>query len=343
VTVLKQSEKIHRIALGCNTRRLLTLSDPKEELQLWDTATGEPAGKPFHAPASVSHLDLAEDGRTVLIGNHGRTFRLYQGETGEPIGKEVDIPGNVAGAEISADGKLAVAGCRDFTLHLIDMVAGQVRKSEKLHNQLDVVAFAGDGKSVVTGTWSSTVFQRAVPSFEPIGKPVGVHGAVLSLAVTRDGRTFLAGAHGPYNSILGQTVPGRTLGLPLRHYARQAVFSPGGDIVMTGSDPTMRLWDVRSGKQVGPNLTHPGIGTGGCRRSVFFADDRTLVSAGTDKMVRRWPVPVPIAGTPERLTLWVQALTGMALDAHGGIAMLPATEWQRIRDRLDAQPTSPLP
>src|SRR5205823_7511321 len=121
-------------------------------------------------------------------------------------------------------------------------------------------------------------------SLEPLGKPVPAFGAVCGLAATFDGQTFVAGAHGPGHSVLGQTNPGKVLGLPLRHLAQDAAFTPDGRIALTCNGSSLRLWDIASGKQVGPNLTLPPHQH---RRTTVFGDNHTALAVRNDGIVRR--------------------------------------------------------
>jgi len=72
----------------------------------------------------------------------------------------------------------------------------------------------------------------------------------------------------------------------------------------------------------------------------FSPDGRTIVTGGGDRSKRTgsaslWPGLVPLRGTPERLVLWVQVLTGQELDDDGVARWLDAPAWQERRRRLD--------
>jgi hypothetical protein len=48
-----------------------------------------------------------------------------------------------------------------------------------------------------------------------------------------------------------------------------------------------------------------------------------------------WYTPEPLAGTPERLTAWVEALTRMTLGANDAWRVLNDAAWEDRRDRLN--------
>jgi WD40 repeat protein len=343
---LKSPGKVSYLVLNRTGSHVAIRSDPTGELRVWDTSTGRAVGGAFRPAKGLHQFDLTADGQTVLVVGDANVLRRFRAGTGEQLGKDVPTGLAILDVKISPNGQLAVVGSRqgddDGNLHLFDLTTGACLGKAKVSGWAASVYFVGDGKSVLTGTWHSTVHQFAVPTMERIGEPVPVFGAVQGLSASSDGRTFLAGAWGPLHSILGQTNPRRLLGLPLRHLAHDAAFTPDGRIALTGHEKTVRLWDVGSGKQVGPNLTLPQHGWSR-NPSVVFADDHTLVAIRTDGIVRRWPVPDPIDGSPTRLGLWVQSLTGMSLDVHGGVSMLTAEEWQKVREKMDALPGARLP
>ena len=110
-----------------------------------------------------------------------------------------------------------------------------------------------------------------------------------------------------------------------------AAFSPDGRCVLTGSrDNTTRLWDVATGKPIGPPIPHPGSVV----RVAFGLDGTTILTATEDEMARQWQVPTAMPGTAEHLELWAQVVTGMELEADGGVRILDAVEWQKWQQKL---------
>lgn len=110
-------------------------------------------------------------------------------------------------------------------------------------------------------------------------------------------------------------------------------------MVLTGGlDGTARLWDVASGKQLGPALHHDQR----VHRVAFWPDGRTMVTTTDDAglgqssagQARYWSIPAPLHGSDEQIELWVQTSTGMQLDAKGGMRLLQPQEWQSRHRRL---------
>jgi WD40 repeat protein len=101
---------------------------------------------------------------------------------------------------------------------------------------------------------------------------------------------------------------------------------------LTGTaDGTAQLWDVGTGKKVGPALRHRGR----ISCAVFSADGRRFATGSSSQMARLWKTPVPIRGDPRRTLLWTEAVTGMELDPNDGPSVLSAETWQERRRELE--------
>jgi hypothetical protein len=85
-------------------------------------------------------------------------------------------------------------------------------------------------------------------------------------------------------------------------------------------------------KPLGPPLLHEGP----VIAVAFSPDGRSLLTGSAqENAIRSWPVPVPIDGDAESLSLWLQTATGMEMDDAGGIRVLDARVWQEYRQRLE--------
>ena len=111
-------------------------------------------------------------------------------------------------------------------------------------------------------------------------------------------------------------------------------FSPDGQTALTGSeDKTARLWDVKTGQPRGAVLKHEGV----VNAVAFSRDGQTALTGSADKTARLWFLPEKVDGSPERLRLWVEVMTGLTMDDQGGMRRLKAEEWKRKQVALNAQ------
>jgi WD40 repeat protein len=126
---------------------------------------------------------------------------------------------------------------------------------------------------------------------------------------------------------------GSPIGEPLAHRARVhcLAYSPDGTTAATGSwDGSARLWDSETGLPIGPPMTHKGT----VWAVAFSPDGRRLATGGADGTARFWAVPIPVAGTVERISCWVRVVTGMEFDPGDAVRRVdPLTLWE-LRRRL---------
>ena len=91
-----------------------------------------------------------------------------------------------------------------------------------------------------------------------------------------------------------------------------------------------RLWDVATGKRLGPPLVHGRT----VREVTFSPDGKTLLTASFDRTARCWELPAAIEGSVDQILLRTQVLTGMELDDDGLFRDLDAARWHERRKRL---------
>src|SRR5262249_34950478 len=93
-------------------------------------------------------------------------------------------------------------------------------------------------------------------------------------------------------------------------------------------DLTARLWDVRTGKQLGPAPGRDGAMT------AAFPPGGGLAVAGRDGRIGLCNVVPPLEGDPERGRLWGELLTRKELDRDDVIRPLGPEALQERRRRL---------
>ena len=108
-------------------------------------------------------------------------------------------------------------------------------------------------------------------------------------------------------------------------------FSPDARQLVVGcKDGSARLWDVTTSKPLGP----PMVQRSPIAAVSFTADGRSFLSTAGDGTTRSWPVPGPLEGDVDRLTLRLQVLTGMQMDAGPHVEKLAAETWEARSLRL---------
>jgi WD40 repeat protein len=101
-------------------------------------------------------------------------------------------------------------------------------------------------------------------------------------------------------------------------------------MVCTGSgDQTARLWSVATGEPLGPPLLQGPVWA-----VAFSPDGRKVLTASENHTARLWSVRPPLEADTGAINLWLQLVTGMALDEHDAVQLLEASDWQSRRQKL---------
>ena len=98
-----------------------------------------------------------------------------------------------------------------------------------------------------------------------------------------------------------------------------------------GDDSLVRVWDVATSRPIGPELAHEA----GVRMVAFSSDGSRVLTGSAVGKVRSWNATLsPLIDDPERITVWVEVVTGFAFDSEGSFHVLDAESWKQRRARL---------
>jgi WD40 repeat protein len=324
-------------------RKTLLVPGPGQTVQLRDAGTSQPLGAPLSPVGPVDKADISRDGKTVVTVDVGSDLALLWDTATGVRTAALRHPGSLNAVAFCRDGKTLVTGCNgDALARLWDLTTGRVLRTFE-HAPgwaaVTVLALSPDGSTLLTANLGTAPCLWDVRTGQPLGRLRAGEENVYAAAFRPDGAVLVTG--GPDQARLWDVATRQPLGPPLAHKrsVKAVAFSPDGALVMTGSrDETARLWDVATGKPLGPTLQHAGP----VYHVAFTADGRSVLTAGTDRLVQSWPVPTPVEGDVERLELWVQAVTGLELEANGAVRVLDAVTWQECRQRLEELGGPPL-
>jgi WD40 repeat protein len=220
------------------------------------------------------------------------------------------------------------------SVHLFDLKSGQFLRSINLDRKLHTLGFEGQGKTILTGCGDKVgaAHHWDVAAGKAVGKALDHESAVKSLAIARSGRRLLTGCEDG-TAHLWNAATGDRVGEPLlvrKRVSIKAVAFSSNDrwVAAAGWDGTLRVWEIASSKPVGGAIRcAPDI------LSVAFHPDplQPMLLILSRDAIQLWTMPAPMTGSPQQIRSWLEAATGMEMDAIGLLKSLPSDVWEEAK------------
>jgi cytochrome c len=234
----------------------------------------------FHE-GPVNAVAFLKDGRIVTSGNDA-SIAIWR--LGEPAPERV-LKGHTApvvALAVSPDGNTLASAAWDHTARLWSLRDGSSRTLEGHTQQVNGVAFTPDGRTAVTAGYDLTL--RLWPIAGGIPTIVTLPSPLNAVVVARDGGIVTAGATGKiyFVSAAGridgeiEVAPAPVLALAL---------SQDGSLIAGSSvNGGIAIVDARE-RRLLQTLVGPGLPAWSI---AFLPDNRTLLTGGSDNLIRRW-------------------------------------------------------
>jgi WD40 repeat protein len=153
-------------------------------------------------------------------------------------------------------------------------------------NTVNAVAFAPDGRTVITGSWDNTARLWDAATDTEIKRFEGHGDKVTAVAFAPDGKTVITGSYDETARLWDATT-----GTEIRRFeghdspVNAVAFAPDGRTVITGSeDNTARLWDAATGTEIRRFEGHDSP----VNAVAFAPDGRTVTTGSDDNTARLW-------------------------------------------------------
>ncbi|MGD9921971.1 MAG: c-type cytochrome [Pseudorhodoplanes sp.] len=235
----------------------------------------------FHESA-VNAVAFLKDGQTVTGGEDGRIAiwklggpapqRTFEGHTAP-----------IVALAVAPDGETIASASWDRTIRLWPVAGGTPRVLEGHSQNVNGVAFTADGRSLVSAGYDATV--RIWPLSGNAAPVIAtLPSALNAIAVAPDGEIIASGANGRlyFVSAKGETIG--ELEITETPVISLSLSPDGARIAAAGIRGSVAIID-RKARTIERTLVGPGLPVWSV---AFFPDNRTLLTGGTDRMVRRW-------------------------------------------------------
>ncbi len=231
---------------------------------------------------AVNAVAVLRDGRLATAGEEGRIALWRAGEQ-KPAAVLEGHKAPVVSLAVSPDGLSLASASWDHSVRLWLLAGGAPRVFEGHQQNVNGVAFTPDGRLLVSAGYDATLriwplSGAGSPAVKTLPTPLN------AVAVARDGEIVTAGADGkvyflsPVGELRGQVEAGQTPIIAL------AVSGDGQLVAAAGIRGSVAIIE-RAARKLARTLVGPGLPVWSV---AFFPDSRTLLTGGTDRMIRRW-------------------------------------------------------
>jgi cytochrome c len=230
----------------------------------------------------VNAVAILPDGRHVTGGEDGK-IAIWAPGNPQPVRTFEGHTAPIVGLAVSPDGAAIASASWDRSIRLWPVAGGEPRVLNGHDQNVNGVAFSRDGKTLVSAGYDATV--RIWP-LGGSGAPVVVTlpTPLNAVAIAPDGEIVVAGADrnvwflSPDGSKRESVDAGET---PI---IAAAVSADGELVAAAGVRGSVGIVD-RKARKLARTLVGPGLPVWSV---AFFSDGRTLLTGGTDRMLRRW-------------------------------------------------------
>jgi cytochrome c len=250
----------------------------------------------FHDNA-VNAVAWLKDGRIATAGADAHIAIWTPGKQ-EPDSVLNGHTGPIVNLAVSPDGTTLASASWDHTARLWPLKGGASRALQGNAQSVNGVTFTPDGKQIITAGYDATlrIWQLSGDGVVVRNLPTPLN----SVVVAPDGEIITAGADGKVYFLNAQGIVQANVEASPTPVIAVAISPDGKLIAAAGIRGSVAVID-RKPRKLERTLVGPGLPVWSV---VFFPDSRTLLTGGTDRMIRRWdavsgdPIGSVVVGAP---------------------------------------------
>jgi cytochrome c len=213
-----------------------------------------------------------EDGKIAIWKNgDAAPERTFEGHTAP-----------IVALAVSPDGETIASASWDRTIRLWPLNGGSARVLNGHEQNVNGVAFTRDGKHLVSAAYDATVRIWPLAGGAPV--IVTVPTPLNTVAIASDGEIAAAGANGRVYFLGLDGARRGDVEVAEMPIISVAVSPDGALVAAAGIRGSVGVIE-RKDRKLARTLVGPGLPVWSV---AFFGDSRTMLTGGTDRMVRRW-------------------------------------------------------
>jgi WD40 repeat protein len=286
------SEDLQLLAWSPDGKMLAAMKH--DAIRLWDPKTGSEIRPLDGHEAGVTSVCWSPDGQLLASGSYDHSIRISAPATGRLVRTMIGHQGSVASVSWSSDGATIASGSWDKTIRLWNPASGkQLGCVAGFRDGVDTVAWSPDSKMLASGSADKIIRLWDLATLREIRRLPAGREKVQQLAWSPDGQVLAAVASCEYvddphaihlwDARMAKEIATLPTG-PTRETVLCLAWAPDGRTIAAGMlDDTIRLWEVRSRKEIARFASQTQV-----RTLAWSPDGRTIASGGHDNMVRLW-------------------------------------------------------
>jgi cytochrome c len=234
----------------------------------------------FHESA-VNAVAFLPDGRTVTGGEDAQ-IAIWAPGNPVPVLTFEGHTAPIVGLAVSPDGNTIASASWDRTIRLWPVAGGEGRVLKGHDQNVNGVAFSRDGKQLVSAGYDATVriwpLDGGAPTIVTLPTPLN------AVVIAPDGEIAVAGADQNLWFLSPDGARRESVDAGETPIISVAISADGALVAAAGIRGSVGIVD-RGARKLVRTLVGPGLPVWSV---AFFSDNRTILTGGTDRMVRRW-------------------------------------------------------